>query len=202
VHQQPFDHRQEDGAPVSRFVVLEVWQEVTGRRLSQPHRDQFLQRDEVEQLARFARGELAKAGRAVREDVAGRGTVLRLDRWINHLTTNNASTVRSGTRLKSHTDLLSPDLLGQIISDGSERLLWRYPEMVKEILKYSRYAIREACTKIPPRTAKEVLIPFLLHQLRKTEQEAARTNYDVLYGRSKLIDDRTPRGIINKRRRR
>lgn len=181
----------DSGPSASPFTVLEVWQHVTGRRLSSAHRREFFERDEVARLAVYGRRELEASGRSAVTTLAGKGAVLRLDKWLAALEQTDRPTPPLNQRLNDPSDLFAPDLLGSVIA-GPDIGVVRRSDLVDEVLKYSRFAIRQACSELPRNLKPSSAMQQLLLTLRKSERRFSQLNYDPLADRSDRFDHRPP----------
>jgi hypothetical protein len=169
---------------VDLFAVLEVWESVTGRTLTGAHRNQFLARGEVRELAQFGRRELYSSGIRVRRHVKSKGAILRLDEWLVVIRRGTPTEVTNAAgRLLSPAQLFSSGLLGRIVDSNDQDAILRH-RAISEIMKYSRTAIVQACMGLPTVIQPDDVPVRLLQKLRELEKRASGLNYDPLVGRN------------------
>lgn len=178
------------GSAVSTFVVREVWEAVTDRRLSEEQRRQFYERVETAELAKYGRRELEQAGRRALRTVPGMGSVLRLNEWLATLEDGGTTAEQHRSRVGGVEELFAADLLGAMIPKDLRAVAVRDGRVVQEVLKYSRHAIKRASQLLPSGMRHEYLFRRLLTILRNEERLAGQVGYDPLDGRSNRFDHR------------
>jgi hypothetical protein len=74
--------------------VLQLWESLTGTKLTPARRDEFLSRAATVQLARYSEKRLRKAAR--REPRGEKGEWLLLDSWLHHATQAKGTVTTKG----------------------------------------------------------------------------------------------------------